>query len=232
MEIKNQDQQDVGLNSTGELNLYLDLLAFSELSTEEQLAHKERLKVVSSEQVLEDAGEFPGFVETTDSEVVLSSDEPSGPFLESPTAFAAAECDPLAPLEPTEMSEPVFEFLPAAEQPSPVEPAREALPSENTEPPASSVGASDLFRASGPLSITGFLFDPTSKAAPQVMALAVCVSCGSETDDEDLFCVECGAFMDERGYTELTGSACDDCGLIVTTGELICPACGSVSVVC
>ena len=221
------------MNSTGELNLYLDLLAFSELSTEEQLAHKERLKVVSSEQVLEAAGEFPGFVEATDSsEEVLSSNESSEPILESPPAFATAECDPIALLEPAEMSEPVFEFPPAAEQPSTVEPAREALPSENTEPPAATVGASDLFRASGPLSITGFLFDPTSKAAPQVMSLAVCASCGSETDGEDLFCVECGAFMDEKGYTEVTGSACDDCGLIVTTSELICPACGSVSVVC
>jgi RNA polymerase subunit RPABC4/transcription elongation factor Spt4 len=200
---------------------------------EEQLAHKERLKGVSSEQVLETADEFPGFVEATDSsEDVLSSDESSEPILESPPASAGAECDPLALLEPAEMSEPVFEFLPAADQPSTVEPDCEALPSENTEPPASIVGASDLFRASGPLSITGFLFDPTSKAAPQVIALAVCASCGSETDDEELFCVECGAFMDERGYTELTGSACDDCGLIVTTGELICPACGSVSVVC
>lgn len=217
------------MNSTGELNLYLDLLAFSEMSTEEQLAYNERLKVVNSEEILEAAGEFPGFVEATESaEDVLPSNESSEPILESPHAFATAECDPPALLEPAEMSEPVFEFLPAAEQPSTVEPEGEALLSETTEPPAAT---NELFRASGPLSITGFLFDPTSKAPIQVMSLALCASCGSQTDGEDLFCVECGDFM-ERGSTELTGSACDDCGLIVTTGELICPACGSVSVVC
>ena len=167
MEIKDQDQQGTGLNSTGELNLYLDLLAFSELSSEEQLAYKERLKIVSSEQVLE------------------ATDEPPATI----------------------------------------------------EPPAATVAATDQFKASGPLSITGFLFDPASNAAPQVMSLAVCATCGSETDGEDLFCIECGAFMDEKAADEASrdeasGPVCDDCGLVVATGELICPACGTLSPVC
>ncbi len=208
------------MNSTGELNLYLDLLAFAELSPEEQLAYKERLKYVCSEEILEAAVEFPGFVEANDS---------SEPLLESPPAFVPPVCDSLLLMEPTEMCEPVFEFMPGYEQPPTVE---ATLPSESIEPPAANVGAADLFRASGPLSLSGFLYDPTLKAAPQVMSLAVCASCGSETDGEDLFCAECGNFMDEKADTEVTGSPCDDCGLIVNTGELICPACGSVSMIC
>lgn len=194
------------MNSTGELNLYLDLLAFSELTTEEQLAYKERLKLVSSEEILETEGEFPGFVEAIDSsEEVLS---------------------------PNESSEPVFEFMPDYEPPPTVEAALESLPAEKPQPSVAPVAPGEQLRESGPLSITGFLFDPASKAAPQLMLLAVCATCGSETDDGDLFCAECGAFMDEKGYAEVSGAACDDCGLIVNAGELICPACGSVSMVC
>ena len=248
MEIKNQDQHDAGLNSTGELNLYLDLLAFSELPPEEQLAYKERLKIISSEEILESAGEFPGFVEAAEStEEVSPSNDAIEPLLESLPEFAPPACEPLALLEPTEMNETVFEFMPGYEQPLTVEPDTADLPSEKTEPPATAVGATDLFRASGPLSLSGFLFDPTLKAASQFMPLAVCASCGSETDGDDLFCAECGDFMDEKAESQVSGpqvsgpqvsgsqvsgSACEDCGLIVTTGELICPACGSVSAVC
>jgi RNA polymerase subunit RPABC4/transcription elongation factor Spt4 len=89
-----------------------------------------------------------------------------------------------------------------------------------------------MFRASGPLSLSGYLFDPTSRAAAQIMTLAVCATCGSESDGEDLFCMGCGAFMDEGTVAESDGPACDDCGLVVKTGDLICPSCGSVSVVC
>ena len=194
------------MNSTGELNLYLDLLAFSELPTQEQLAYKERLEVASPEQVLEAADEFPGFVEAVDpSEEVLS---------------------------PNESSEPVFQFMPGYEQPSTLEASPESSPAERAGQPAAPAAPGELLRESGPLSITGFLFDPASRAAPQVLPLALCATCGGEADDGDLFCMECGAFMDEKGYAEVSGSACDDCGLIVTDGELICPACGSVSRAC
>ncbi|HJQ70147.1 MAG TPA: zinc ribbon domain-containing protein [Blastocatellia bacterium] len=222
MEIKNQDQQVSGLNSTGELNLYLDLLAFSELSPEEQLAYRERLKLVTPEQVLETAEEFPGFVEAADPlEELPPSNLTSEPPVEPLPEFDPPACDQLAPIESTEMSEPVFEFLPDREQPSTAKAADEPLP------PA------DLFKASGPLSITGFLFDPTSEGATRVLSLAVCPSCGSEAEGTDLFCVACGAFMvDEQAETEVIGSACDDCGLMVAADELICPACGSVSMVC
>jgi len=195
-----QDQQGAGLNTTGELNLYFDLLAFSELSPEEQLADRERLKDASSNQVLETGIDFPGFVDA-------------------------------AALEPMAESKPVSESLPAVEQVAMIEPDEAPLQVQTAEPPAAPVEMKDIFRASGPLNLSGFLFDPASKAAAQVMTLAVCVTCGSESDGEDLFCAACGTFMDEKRGNDPVGLACDDCGLIVATDELICPSCGTVSAV-
>lgn len=237
-----QDQQEAGLNNTGELNLYFDLLAFSELSPEEQLADRERLKDASSNQVLETGIEFPGFVEAAATfDGVVSSPETSEHAIESVLAVEQPEkdqpeqkqpaCEPFELLEPTAEMDPVFEFLPTAEQVVTIAPDDAPLQVQPPEPPAAPVEMNNLFRASGPLSLSGFLFDPTSKAAAQVMTLAVCATCGSESDGEDLFCAACGTFMEETTVNELVGSACDDCGLIIATDELICPSCGLVSVV-
>jgi hypothetical protein len=238
----NQDQQEAGLNTTGELNLYFDLLAFSELSPEEQLADRERLKDASYNQVLETGIEFPGFVEAAGTfDGVVASDEASEHALESLLAVEQPEheqreheqpaCDPFALLEPTAEMDPVFEFLPVAEQVATIKPNDAPLQVQTTEPPAAPVEMNNLFRASGPLSLSGFLFDPTSKAAAQVMRIAVCATCGTESDGEDLFCAACGTFMDEATVNEPVGLACDDCGLIIATDELICPSCGLVSAV-
>ena len=227
------------MNTTGELNLYLDLLAFSELSPEELLADRERLKDASSNQILEVASEFPGFVvEATDSivndSIVIDSieiDSVDNASIEE-VISSNETSEPFALLEPTVTSEPVLEFPPAEAEVAAVEPACADLPSETTELPAATVDVKDIFRASGPLSLSGLLFDPTLKAAPLVMTLAVCATCGSETDGEDLFCVACGSFLDESAEPDTPGLACDECGLIVTTGDLICPSCGSMSLVC
>jgi hypothetical protein len=244
----NHDQQGVGLNNTGELNLYLDLLAFSELPPEEQLVAKERLKDAVSNPVFQSPVEFPGFVETGDTfNGILSSSETSEPLetgeplFDSLPEWMEAEqpaCDPLEFLEPAATSDPVFEFLPEwteAEQIETVAPMDAPAPAVvAADVPAPIVEADNLFRASGPLSLSGLLYDPTLKSSAQIVTLVICPACGSEADGEDLFCVACGAFMDETAADEssrdeTSGLVCDDCGLVVETDELICPSCGSAS---
>lgn len=252
----NHTQQGVGLNNTDELNLYLDLLAFSELSPEEQVAARERQKNVNPNPVFQSLDEFPGFVEAGDPfDGILSSSETSElletseplfeslPFEALPERMKAeqTDSDPLAFLEPLANTETVFEFLPASEQIEPIEtvaPADDPAPViVTTDAPAPTVETNDLFRASGPLSLSGLLYDPTLKSSSQVVTLIICPACGSEADSDDLFCVACGAFMDEKAADEASRDkaselACDDCGLVGATGELICPSCGSLSPVC
>ena len=245
----NHDQQEIGLKDTGELNLYLDLLAFSEMPPENQLADRERQKKVNSNPVFQSPAEFPGFVETGGPfDEVLSSGETDEPLFESQVFESLSEsmeaepleCDPLASLEPTATADPVFEFLPASEQVESVAaPVDATAPAAiaTTDSPAPTVETNDLFRASGPLSLSGLLYDPTLKSSTQIVTLVSCPACGSEADGEDLFCVTCGAFIDEKaaneaGRDEASRSVCDDCGLVGATGELICPACGSLSPVC
>ncbi len=250
----NHDQQDIGLNNTGELNLYLDLLAFSEMPPENQLADRERQKNVNPNPVLQSPVEFPGFVETGDPlDGILSSGETSDPLETSEPLFESQvfeslpecpeagppDCNPLTFLEPAASADPVFEFLPASEQIETVAPVDAPAPADivTTYAPAPAVETNDLFRASGPLSLSGLLYYPTLKTSSQIVTLVICPACGSEADSDDLFCVACGAFMDEKAADEASrdeasGLVCDDCGLIVATGELICPACGTLSPVC
>lgn len=242
----NEDQQEIRLNTTGELNLYLDLLAFSEMSPADQQADKERQKTVAPNPVFQSPAEFPGFVETGDPfDEILSPRETTEPVSEAqlfeslpePIQAEPLACDPLAFLETAATPDQVFEFLPASE---PVESEQiAAVEAVDVPAPADIVTApapetNEMFRASGPLSLSGLLYDPTLKTSAQIVTLVVCPACGSEADGDDLFCVTCGAFIsekaaDEAGKKEASELACDDCGLVVATGELICPACGSLS---
>ena len=232
------------MNNTGELNLYLDLLAFSEMSPENQQADRERHKNVNPNPDFQSPAEFPGFVETGDPfDGILLSGETDEPLLESqifeslPESIAAepVECKHLSFLESATTADPLFEFIPASEQ---VEPAAAPVDAPapaaivTTDAPAPAAETNDLFRASGPLSLSGLLFDPTLKSSTQIVKLVICPACGSEADGEDLFCVNCGAFIDGKAADEASEPVCDDCGLVAAAGELICPVCGSPSHVC
>lgn len=67
---------------------------------------------------------------------------------------------------------------------------------------------------------------------------SACPACGCESDSDDLFCVACGAFIDEPAALELPADparampladlACTDCGENITPDEIFCPSCGVV----
>lgn len=56
----------------------------------------------------------------------------------------------------------------------------------------------------------------------------VCLACGAESGANDLFCIACGAFVDEVEPTAPSLPSCVQCGFGISLGEIFCPQCGSV----
>jgi hypothetical protein len=54
----------------------------------------------------------------------------------------------------------------------------------------------------------------------------VCLACGAESGVNDLFCITCGAFVDEAETPVLSIPTCTQCGLGIPAGEAFCPRCG------
>ncbi|HWC77461.1 MAG TPA: zinc ribbon domain-containing protein, partial [Blastocatellia bacterium] len=110
--------------------------------------------------------------------------------------------------------------------------AEDLLPEDECEPEpvvrrvedqGRKVEMNDNFRTSGPL--TGEM--PSVTQSPP--APLACPSCGSQSDAQDLFCIECGAFLNESDTLEVEVQgipACVDCGAAVEPGEIFCPSCG------
>jgi len=67
-----------------------------------------------------------------------------------------------------------------------------------------------------------------SKAeARGVLSRGVCLSCGAESEAEDLFCVTCGTFLDEVASALPLNQNCADCGLRISIDDIFCPGCGA-----
>ena len=59
------------------------------------------------------------------------------------------------------------------------------------------------------------------------LSRGVCLACGAESSAEDLFCVNCGVFIDETDSTPKSTPSCGECGHSVTADEIFCPWCGA-----
>jgi hypothetical protein len=55
-----------------------------------------------------------------------------------------------------------------------------------------------------------------------------CLGCGAESGAEDLFCITCGAFVDEADSPRVSKRVCAECGLDSSADEIFCPECGSL----
>lgn len=55
-----------------------------------------------------------------------------------------------------------------------------------------------------------------------------CRECGANVLMEDVFCVECGAAVDESAVRVPTDFSCNSCGQIVDAGDVFCLNCGTV----
>ncbi|HXF40447.1 MAG TPA: zinc ribbon domain-containing protein [Blastocatellia bacterium] len=55
-----------------------------------------------------------------------------------------------------------------------------------------------------------------------------CLGCGAESGAEDLFCITCGAFVDDADSLPASKPVCAECGLDSSADEIFCPECGSL----
>jgi hypothetical protein len=113
-----------------------------------------------------------------------------------------------------------------------------ALPSVTAAKPPSDSGDSAAKKKTGDLSPQ--LFD-RSRTGPLLAGLnvlgdlvfagdlsrGVCLACGAESAAEDLFCVNCGVFIDDIDPTPKSSPTCGECGHSVTADEIFCPWCGA-----
>lgn len=154
-------------------------------------------------------------------------------------AMEVLKADEVAPeAEPGVTPGPSFEWvneLPSPEverrKPDMSPPVEPALQLKVEQVPAR-MGTGEL------LSAFASLTDGALTSSPVKSQMTSCPACGCESDPQDLFCVACGAFIDEPAALELPAEtsrampsadlACPDCGEDITRDEIFCPSCGVV----
>ena len=195
---------DVSQNQISEVDLYDELLAFSDLSPEEQEAATVR---AAPGNIIDPPAETPAELEApprTDDAFFFE------PPQDSPAQEAAFELTEERVVETVEVEAP--------------EPAREPT-LDSPQAFAFDDGGnadfqmSDIIRVTGPL--PGFL---TKRDTASV--LLVCAECGSPADNEEMFCIACGGLLEEAEAAVVL--SCDECGSTVASDEIFCPSCGSV----
>ena len=155
----------------------------------------------------------------------------------------ADKTDQAAPPEPffdriNEVSAPDIEcpasLPPAAERADPFPgPVAEPASQAEIEPVPARMGTGDLLSAFASFTDAGL---PANSAESRTVE---CSSCGCESDLRDMFCVACGAFLEEPSALELAvepahaaplaGDVCADCREVLASGEIFCPSCGAVA---
>lgn len=55
-----------------------------------------------------------------------------------------------------------------------------------------------------------------------------CLACGAESVADDLFCMSCGSFLNGVASNSPSNPVCADCNQGITIDEIFCPWCGSV----
>ena len=78
------------------------------------------------------------------------------------------------------------------------------------------------FGESGPLGTLSLEFTYTGAMSP-----GICIGCGAESGSEDLFCITCGAFVEEVGSKRPLNPTSAECGLDTSSDEVFCPGCGA-----
>ena len=82
----------------------------------------------------------------------------------------------------------------------------------------------DLTRPSGPLA--GLILS-AEFAFSGALTRGVCLVCGAASGANDVFCVACGAFIDEAESTVQAKPTCVECGARIVADEIFCPGCGA-----
>lgn len=228
----------------GEIDLYDELIAFAELSPEQQRRLIDR-KVKSAASAIKPIPVPPEPQWVREDRAMLPVIEAVTPEVSTETAPDSAavtqlESTTVEATQPANVVATEAEIIAAeseavvATEPAVVdaEPANVAAPEsanviENVTAPESSEPTPRPNAAkggSGPLSSFAL---PSNLVYNGALSLGVCLSCGEASGADDLFCIACGGFIDEMGSKRSFIPSCGECGEGISADEIFCPWCGA-----
>lgn len=206
----NLNGASTNLNDTIEVELYDELVAFSEMSPEQQIIEAEQ---AAKNEVIKQPDELssPAIRAFADADFVTDQTpgaiKPGEVKLSSPTVIAEDETIDY-------FDELVFETTKSE---------------TNDEPPAlAEESATESQPNFKPLSNTSPLEDIWSGARVKTGPLAMCQSCGNRADVEDLFCIACGEFLERADLGPDIATNCLACDALIGNDDMFCASCGSM----
>jgi hypothetical protein len=98
----------------------------------------------------------------------------------------------------------------------------EGHPTAGSEPSVDSQLTNEL-RDSGPFGA----FDPEFRYTG-ALSSGICLACGAASGADDLFCITCGAFVDEAEVPIPHPPVCPECGFDASAEEIFCLECSAL----
>lgn len=197
-----------------EIDLYEELLAFAEMSPEEQRLY---------------------FAEAKSESEPPQATRPSIPESVAPEAIESLDPEPMESRGPEPIESPDPESMESCEPE-----ALERIDLEIVSPSAESVVAySDSTPWDEEVEVTEPAFELSDGSDPlvdldldggfsNVLPGKDCLACGAESGADDLFCMSCGSFLNGVASNSPSNPVCADCNQSITIDEIFCPWCGSV----
>lgn len=229
-----------------EMDLYDDLLAFSDLSPQEQEAAAIHYEASMADPTAQTPAqnvdpttfyESQQMIEAAQEPAPHPASDPASSFFFDPAQVYAVEQASVETAEAIETAEArVAEKV--EEKPPARDAAFDALQSYAFDTDAvTDFQLAEILRVTGPLPGLPAKRDTNS-------VLLVCAECGSAADNGEMFCIDCGGLLEEAAAPSMlleddlfsceetaapsTPLSCDDCGSMVASDEIFCPSCGSV----
>jgi hypothetical protein len=184
-----------------EIELYEELLAFAEMSREEQRIYFAEGKSVSEPP----QATKPSSPEDVEPEAIES--------IESCEAEPVESCEPesIERIDPG-IAPPDAESVVAYSDSTPL--------NEEVEVAEPVVELSDGWDPLADLNLDG--------GFTNVLSGKDCLACGAGSAADDLFCMSCGSFLNGVASNSPSNPVCADCSRSITIDEIFCPWCGSV----
>jgi RNA polymerase subunit RPABC4/transcription elongation factor Spt4 len=236
-------------NQVGEIDLYGELITFTDLAPEDRSRHSAPRPVNDSEPAWDATVGFVFADADASNEATVepvNERENQSPEPMNQTSFELVDQEESRPAEepsgnPTDADNPIEDFPFEL----PYEPASVTKRESSFEHPRANesnqrsdvdLDLAYLLRVTGPLIALGLAMNGDS-------SLLVCKDCRSQSSSKDMFCVTCGGLLEGTGVAEdavdetkvyeaaveAAGLACDDCAYLIEEGEIFCPSCGAAT---
>jgi hypothetical protein len=209
-----------GSGRAKEIELYEELLAFVDMTPEEQSRYLYPAKTLQ-ENTGEDAP-----IETAEPD----SSDPVARQVDSIPEPSLTQAASIQTEETLQTNEDIADLFDSS---------FDSVPFDDSASPVDSNFDSDAFASSGSPVDSNFDFHPLDGSGPLVgvsfdsgladtLSGAVCPVCEAESAIDDLFCMSCGNFLNGIASTSPSNPTCADCNEPIAIDEIFCPWCGSV----